>query len=319
MSLSNSTWTEKYRPSSLESMALPAEIRDFFSSLLSGRHALPNIILHGPPGSGKTTLALILANSLSRKESILELNASSDREISAIRGKIKTFAAAKSHSGEVKIIIMDECDYLTTDAQHCLRRIIEDTHKNTRFVFITNYINKVIDPIKSRLVPLHIPWTGSSESVNILSRIKEKEKLNITREDIEYILEITEGDMRRSLVLLQTVGACKVAPGEHRNIIAEIAGIVPNDILKSVISVQTVPEIVELSNKISREGYSALDVVQGLSKYLVQMEPITKPMQRLFVTLANCEEEIMCGGNDTVYLSRIIASAANILHPQGIN
>lgn len=310
----NIIWTEKYRPSKLHEMALPAEIREFFTSLLSGNHALPNIILHGPPGSGKTTLALILASHLTKKESVLELNASSDREISSIRGKIKTFAASKSHSGEIKIIIMDECDYLTTDAQHCLRRIIEDTHKNTRFIFITNYINKVIDPIKSRLVALHIPWTGKDQSLEILREVKKKENLKVSEENLKYILEITEGDMRKSLVLLQTVGACQISPEMHTGIINEIAGIIPSELIESIVSVSTTQGIIEVSNRIARLGYSSIDVLQGLVAHLARMENITPEVQNLFILLANCESEILYGGSDQIHLARIVASVVDTLN-----
>ncbi|KAI5136125.1 replication factor C subunit 2/4, partial [Nematocida ausubeli] len=317
----NITWTEKYRPMEIEDMALPSEIRDFFSSLLTRKHALPNIILHGPPGSGKTTLALILARKLTRKESVLELNASSDREISAIRGKIKTFAASKSHSGEVKIIIMDECDYLTIDAQHCLRRIIEDTHQNTRFIFITNYVNKVIDPIRSRLVPLYIPWTGQSQSLEVLRDIKRKEQLSVSDENLKYILVLTEGDMRKALVLLQTVGACQLNETDlvdsstaHRRIIDEISGVIPQEIIESIMSVKTVEEVLETSKSIAMLGYSAVDIVHALSKYLLDKKKITPQIEELFVALSSCESDMLYGGSDFIYLSRVVSSIADIIN-----
>ncbi|EIJ89696.1 uncharacterized protein NEPG_00769 [Nematocida parisii ERTm1] len=315
------TWTEKYRPTELDSMALPSEIRDFFSSLLSGSYALPNIILHGPPGSGKTSLALILASKLTRKENVLELNASSDREISAIRGKIKTFAASKAHSGEIKIIIMDECDYLTADAQHCLRRIIEDTHRNTRFIFITNYINRVIDPIKSRLVPLYIPSTGERQSLEVLKRITKKEGIDITECSLLYILTLAEGDLRKAIVLLQTVGSCTLekssqldTDAQHRAIIDEIAGVIPKELIQQILTASTVENVLSISKDIALMGYSAISVVHALSSYILTLNEITPQLKDLLITLGSCESDMLCGGSDFIYLSRVVSSVAEILN-----
>lgn len=314
MNKPSTAWTEKHRPTALEEMALTKGVREFFEALLTRKYPLPNILLHGPPGSGKTTLALILSQRIARQENVLELNASSDREIGTIRGKIKTFAASKSQTGEVKIIIMDECDYLTTDAQHCLRRIIEDTHKSTRFIFITNYINKIIDPIKSRLISVKIPWTGTEESTKILREIGEKESLNIREDEIKHILKITEGDMRKSLVLLQTAGLCKKAHGtDTKGIVDEISGIIPSSTVELITQAKTVTDITEAARIIARNGYSSIDVIHGLTEYLEGLDE-TVYTREIFKVLAACEEEILSGGCDSVHLLRIIASTADVLN-----
>ncbi|KAI5188647.1 replication factor C subunit 2/4 [Nematocida sp. AWRm77] len=308
----NTIWTEKHRPKRLEEMALPGEVKEVFEDLLLGRRGLPNLLLAGPPGSGKTSLALILSTHLVPAENVLEMNASSDREISVIRGKIKMFAQSKTRLGEIKVIIMDECDYLTPDAQHCLRRIIEDTQASTRFIFITNYINRVIDPIKSRLVTLSIPGPSQRTSLRVLESIRDKESLGVPREDLEYILSISSGDMRKAIVLLQTVGQSHVPPQEYRGLIREVAGVVPSEAIDKIFQVSTVKEGLDAAEYLSREGYPALSVIRSVSERLVLLPEKTDKVLQAFCDLSKYEEHIVQGGIEHIQLLPIILAVAHV-------
>lgn len=305
-------WTERYRPGGIGQMSLSAEARKLFDAILEKKRTLPNLLLYGPPGSGKTSMALILSQALSKRESILEMNASSDREISVIRGKIKTFASTKAHKGEIKIIIMDECDYLTPDAQHCLRRVIEDTHRSTRFIFITNYLNRVIDPIKSRLTQVKLSALEPIQCEDALLSIQEKESLFLPKEIIRYIVEQCKGDMRRCITLLQTAGRCNVSPEEYKTIIADLTGQIPEEIISSVFQIHSIGEVISVADNIVLQGYSALSFVQAVSQHLSLFFEKSFSVLSLVKYLSLAEENIISGGTDYIQILNILGQIAKM-------
>ncbi|KAI5184370.1 replication factor C subunit 2/4 [Nematocida homosporus] len=305
-------WTEKYRPVTAEGLSLPADVRGLLGGLLQGNGSLPNLLLYGPPGSGKTSLALILSRGLTSRENTLELNASSDREISVIRGKLKQFAMTRAHSGEMKVVIMDECEYLTVDAQHCLRRILEDTQRNTRFIFITNYVNRVIDPIKSRLVAVAVPAASKEECLRVLQDIKEKEGLGLAVKDLEYIIEVSGGDMRRAITLLQTVGMARVETGSYRALIRELAGVVPSEMVDHAFQVRNVKDIIAVTEQLERSGYSALSLVQAFAQRALLLPEKRREVLELFQSLAGLEENIIRGGFDWIQIAAALAQVAQM-------
>ncbi|MFN7105663.1 MAG: AAA family ATPase, partial [Pyrobaculum sp.] len=146
-------WVEKYRPSTFDEVVgleeVKSRLREFVRS-----GGLPHLLFYGPPGTGKTTVALVLARELyggSWRENVLELNASDERGIATIRERVKEFARTAPTGGALfKLVILDEADNMTTDAQQALRRIMEIYAQNTRFILLANYVSRIIDPIVSR-------------------------------------------------------------------------------------------------------------------------------------------------------------------------
>jgi replication factor C small subunit len=167
-----------------------------------------NLLFYGPPGVGKTTIALSLAKHLygdKYPEYTLELNASDERGIKMVRERIKTFAKLLCDSSifPFKLIILDEADALTNDSQYALRRIIDDFSHSTRFIIICNYLNKLINPIISRFRTFQFKQISLSSANIILQKIIKKEKLIVTSEQINKIYEITGGDLRKMITQLQ--------------------------------------------------------------------------------------------------------------------
>lgn len=146
-------WVEKYRPSSLDELIAHEEIIMILNKLIES-NKLPHLLFHGPPGTGKTSTIIACAKKMygaNYSSMTLELNASDDRGIDVVREQIKEFAGTKKlFSSGVKLIILDEADAMTNDAQSALRRVIEKYTSNTRFCMICNYVNKIMPALQSR-------------------------------------------------------------------------------------------------------------------------------------------------------------------------
>ena len=142
---SHTIWNEKYRPQTLETYIGNDTIRETFAQYISSND-IPHLLLHGDAGIGKTTIAKILANSIANNNYIY-INASDENSVDIVRDKIKQFASSVGFGG-IKIIILDECDYMTPNAQAALRNIMETFSKTTRFILTCNYVDRIIDPIQ---------------------------------------------------------------------------------------------------------------------------------------------------------------------------
>jgi replication factor C small subunit len=199
-------WTEKYRPKSLKDIVGQKEIAHLLKAYVKEKN-MPNLLFAGPPGIGKTTAALALARDLygeDYRENLLELNASDERGIDVVRGKIKDFARTVS-LGDVpfKIIFLDEADSLTNDAQNALRRTMELYLNVTRFILSANYSSKIIEPLQSRCSVFRFRPLKNEECAEMIERVAHGEKLEVDKEAVEALLYVSEGDMRRAINALQ--------------------------------------------------------------------------------------------------------------------
>lgn len=174
---------------------------------------LPNLMLAGPPGTGKTTSMLCLARDLLGdcfSQAVLELNASDDRGLDVVREKIKHFAQIRvtlPSNAQHKIVILDEADSMTPQAQQALRRTMELHSATTRFAFACNNSHKIIEPIQSRCAVVRFSKLTNAEVLNRLMFVIEKENVPYTEDGLEAILYMAEGDMRNAINCLQATHA----------------------------------------------------------------------------------------------------------------
>ena len=147
-------WCEKYRPSTLDEIVLDNNTKTYFNKVQVEQN-IPNVLFVGKPGIGKTSLAKIIVKDILKCQ-YLYINASDENGIDTIRTKVLNFAQTKSLFGQIKVIILDECDGLSIDAQKALRNSIEEYHELTRFILTANYKHKIIPALQSRCQALDI-------------------------------------------------------------------------------------------------------------------------------------------------------------------
>ena len=206
-------WVEKYRPTRLEDLVNQESSKQRLRLMLKKKEELPHLLFAGPPGSGKTTTAMIISRVVLGErwsDYTLSLNASDERGIDIVRERVKTFArfADRREGVPFRLVILDECDEMTRDAQTALRRIMEETATYTRFLLICNYSSGIIEPLQSRCVIFRFLRLDESALVDHLKTIAGNEKLDVVSEDVfGAIYEATQGDLRQAINLMQAASA----------------------------------------------------------------------------------------------------------------
>jgi replication factor C subunit 2/4 len=315
-------WIEKYRPKNLDEVIFQHDIIKILKqTVLTGN--LPHLLLYGPPGTGKTSTILAIAMELFGptyfKERILELNASDERGINIVRNKIINFAksAISSHdknypSPPYKIIILDEADAMTMEAQSALRKTIEDNSHITRFCFICNYINQIIEPINSRCVKYRFKPIKSDLIFNKLKVISAAESLVITDDALELISNNAEGDMRSAIMLLQNLKYI-TAPTITKEIIFEVSGYLTDELVMSIESCcisgqnSNLNELTTLVNNITSLSYPIQNILYQISNLIIYNKLLNDGQKaNISLHIAKTEKRIIDGANEYIQLMSLL-------------
>jgi replication factor C small subunit len=311
MSISDIMWVEKYRPHKIADLVDQKEIVGSIQSLLKNQSEMPHLLFSGSAGVGKTTLALCLSHEILGehwKDNTLELNASDERGINMVRNRVKTFSRFAGLDTEIpfKIIILDEADEMTADAQTALRRIIEDTAKFCRFILIANNVSKIIAPIQSRCAVFKFSTIPEKDLISQLKEIAKKEKIKADEKGLAAIYEYSEGDLRHAINLLQATASLGAVT--ETNVKAS-AGLTKISDVDDVLKLALAGKISDARNKmielIKVYGMSESDFLKYINSAVYKTK--NKNLSNIVQTIAKYDFRILSGANPEIQLSALLA------------
>jgi len=314
--LSELLWAEKYRPKSLDEVVNQREIVERLKRFVAEKN-IPHMLFAGSPGTGKTTIAHALAHDLygeNYRQYMLELNASDERKIEVIRTKVKEFARSKV-VGDMpfKIVLLDEADNMTSDAQQALRRLMELYSANTRFILTANYPSKIIEPIQSRCAVFRFVPLKREDVVKRLMYICEEEKVVCREKALDATYEISEGDMRRAINILQAAAAL----GEvNEDAVYKVVGLAHPREVREMLQLALSGNFVEARRKlrelIINYGLSGVDIIKQIHREI--FSPEVKVPDELKIMIADYAGEIQFrlveGADDEIQLNAFVARLA---------
>ncbi|TRY82680.1 hypothetical protein DNTS_032606 [Danionella cerebrum] len=299
-------WVEKYRPKCVDEVAFQEEVV-----------ALPNLLFYGPPGTGKTSTILAAARELYGPElyrqRVLELNASDERGIQVIREKVKSFAqltvAGTRTDGKpcppFKIIILDEADSMTGAAQAALRRTMEKESRTTRFCLICNYVSRIIEPLTSRCSKFRFKPLANDIQQERLLDICSKEQLKYSKEGIEALVRVSEGDLRKAITFLQSAARLNAEREITQQSIIEIAGVVPTKLIEQLLQIcyKGTFEKLEVAVKdMIDQGYAAINVLSQMHEVVMEEKLNDKQKSAIAEKMAEVDKCLADGADEYLQL-----------------
>ncbi|KAK4648853.1 Subunit of heteropentameric Replication factor C (RF-C) [Podospora bellae-mahoneyi] len=347
-------WVEKYRPKTLSDVTAQDHTITVLQRTLQASN-LPHMLFYGPPGTGKTSTILALAKELYgpelMKSRVLELNASDERGISIVREKVKDFARmqltnvssaaykARYPCPPFKIIILDEADSMTQDAQSALRRTMETYSKITRFCLICNYVTRIIDPLASRCSKFRFKSLDQGNAKKRLEEIAEKEKVGLDEGAVEGLINCAEGDLRKAITYLQSaarlVGAVQQPGGGDDGedgmdvdkktvsvkIVQDIAGVIPDETIQRLVKAMRpttlggnyTPIAKEVEDMVA-DGWSAGQVVTQLYQAVVYDETIEDAQKnKILLVFSEIDKRLVDGADEHLSILDLALRISGIL------
>jgi len=308
-------WVEKYRPTKLSEIINQTEIIGSLKALIKDPTDMPHLLFSGSAGVGKTTTALCLSRQILgdyAKECTLDLNASDERGIGMVREKVKKFSRfAGMVDVPFKIIILDEADEMTSDAQTALRRIIEDAAKICRFILIANNVSKIIEPIQSRCAAFKFTSVSEQDVIARLEEIAKKEKVKTDKKGLKAIYEYTEGDLRHAINLMQATASLGGITEEN---VKTSAGLTKTSDVDEVLKIALSGKVAEAREKmielIKVYGMSESDFLKYLNSAVFKSKH--DKLSDILQVIAKYDYRILVGANSEIQLSAMLAELAKL-------
>ncbi|MHA1906468.1 MAG: replication factor C small subunit [Candidatus Thorarchaeota archaeon] len=308
-------WTEKHRPRTLVDIVGQTAIVERLSKFVE-KQTLPHCLFAGPSGTAKTTAAMALARDLfkdSFERNFMELNASDERGIDVVRNQIKTFARSlPAGDAPFKVLVLDEADHLTNDAQHALRRTMEAYASSCRMILICNYSSRIIPPIQSRCAIFKFARLGEEDISGRLDYVAKKEGVSLSTKGKESILYLANGDMRIAINLLQA--ASSTGKQVTDKVVFAISGRADPEKIRSLLSSAIAGKFDEsletLKALLLHEGVSPLDMTRQIHREIQFLELEEDDRRKILEKTAETEFRIAEGADGEVQLAALLAHMA---------
>lgn len=310
----NLPWVEKYRPHCLEELVSHEHIISTIQKFISEDH-LPHLLFYGPPGTGKTSTILACARKLYQPKHfnsmVLELNASDDRGINVVREQILSFASTRTiFKAGFKLVILDEADAMTNDAQNALRRVIEKFTENVRFCLICNYLSKIIPAIQSRCTRFRFGPLSTKQMLPRLIHVKDQENVDLTDDGCKALLTLAGGDMRKVLNVLQSTHMAYGKVTED-NVYTCVGHPLRSDIT-NIINWMLNEDFRTARNKVQElkvlKGLALQDIVTELHSYIHRIDFPTSVRISLVKALAGAEMRLCLGASEKLQVSAVVGA-----------
>jgi replication factor C subunit 3/5 len=309
-------WVEKYRPQSLADVAAHKDIVSTIDRL-TNENKLPHLLLYGPPGTGKTSTILAVARKLfgsQMRNMVLELNASDDRGIEVVRQQIQDFASSQSISfgpkASVKLVLLDEADAMTKDAQFALRRVIEKYTKSTRFALICNHVNKIIPALQSRCTRFRFAPLNAENLADRLKHVISAEGLDVTDSGLAALVRLCNGDMRKALNILQSTHMASEHISEEAVYLCT-GNPLPKDIEKIAHWLLNEPfskAFKRITEMKTTKGLALVDIVREVTMFVFKIKMPSVVRVQLINDLADIEYRLTFGCNDKLQLGSLVST-----------
>ncbi|KAL2513140.1 Replication factor C subunit 4 [Abeliophyllum distichum] len=316
-----------FRPKQVKDVAQQDEVVRVLTNTLETTNC-PHMLFYGPPGTGKTTTALAIAHQLFGpelyKSRVLELNASDDHGINVVRTKIKNFASVAVGSGcqggypcpPYKIIILDEADSMTEDAQNALRRTMESYSKVTRFFFICNYIGRIIEPLASRCAKFRFKPLMDEVMRSRISYICKEEGLNLDPKALLTLSSISQGDLRRAITYLHGAARLFGSSISSKNLI-RVSGVIPGEDAQTLFSACKSVNF-DLAEKevgsIIAEGYPVSQMLSQLYDMVVEADDVSDEQKaRICKKFAEADKCLVDGADEYLQLLGVASNTMRAL------
>ncbi|CAL6004519.1 Replication_factor C [Hexamita inflata] len=309
-------WVEKYRPQTTAEIVSHERIKSQISAFID-QNALPNLLFHGPAGVGKTTLIKSIARQMfgpAYQNQIIEINASDENGIDVVRDKISAFVKTKQlfqTEQKTKLVVLDECDQMSSVAQGALRRIIELSAGQARFCLICNYISKVIPPLQSRCAVFRFRPVPKEQCIEMLQRVALAEALSCDNQTLNAVYEVGCGDMRQSINLLESC-AMSGKPMTHE-LVFDIAARPSQTVSKQFIQPMTFQERYDYSLEILASGVSLEDLIAAVYKEIMKDSTVAQTQKQKWIkSLAGIEEAMQLGADLRSQLAGFVGTISDL-------
>ncbi len=328
----NLPWVEKYRPKNITNLTYQKDVVNILKRCKETGE-FTHMLFYGPPGTGKTSSITAFVNEIYGPKIVhkrmLELNASDERGINIVRNKIMQFAKTALCSPDpnypcppYKIIILDEADAMTTDAQSALRTIMETMSETTRFCFVCNYINQIITPIVSRCMKFKFYSIDIPSMNKILCHISTLEYFDIDTTLINKISELSNGDARRSISMLQYLYQYNANLKRDLTMqdIYDTTNYLPMDIVKSYwdncvlyTGSNVAMHIINQTKIMKEQGYNIYSLLEQFKNIVVESNYMDNKKSLICISLCMCEKKLTDGADEYMQLLYILTNAYKIL------